>query len=87
MSLCRASCAGPPRNKCLTTNRSIERDLGDNLAVLNGNGNTTVISFDHTVPSPVAFFHAFVMYCFKGNNINTDAGWISLGRHDQEPGP
>ena len=37
-------------------------DVGNGLTVMNGNGVLTVISFDYVVPSPIAFFHAFVMY-------------------------
>ena len=49
----------------------------------NGNGVLTVISFDYVVPSPIAFFHAFVMYCNQGTVINKDSEWIGIGRTDK----
>ena len=74
-------------NSCLRSGVGIDRDLGDDLAVLNGNGKVTVISFDYAVPTPLAFYHAFVIYCKQGNVINKEAGWISIGRKDREKQP
>lgn len=71
------------RNSCLQQKLAINMDVGNGLTVMNGNGVLTVISFDYVVPSPIAFFHAFVMYCNQGTVINKDSGWIGIGRTDK----
>ena len=74
-------------NNCLRQGIGIDRDLGDDLAVMNGNGKVTVISFNYAVPTPIAFYHAFVVFCKQGIVINKEAGWISIGRKDREKQP
>ena len=74
-------------NNCLRQGIGIDRDLGDDLAVMNGNGKVTIISFNYVVPTPIAFYHAFVVFCKQGIVINKEAGWISIGRKDREKQP
>ena len=71
-------------NACLQQKLEINIDLGNDLTVMNGNGVITVISFDYLIPSAVAFYHAFVMYCNQGTVINKDSGWIRIGRRDRK---
>ena len=75
------------RNSCLQNHIGIARDLGNDLAVINGNGKVTVISFVYSVPTLVAFYHAFIFYCKQGKLINKDAGWIAIRRKDREKQP
>lgn len=65
----------------------IARDLGNDLAVINGSGKVTIISFNYSVPSLVAFYHAFVFYCKQGKVINRESGWIAIHRKDREKKP
>ena len=43
----------------------------------------TVVSFTYTIPTPLAFFHAFVIYCKQGTVINREAYWLVVGRKDR----
>ena len=71
------------RNYCLQGKLGIEKDLGHDYAVINGNGVVTVVSFTYTIPTPLAFFHAFVIYCKQGTVINREAYWLVVGRKDR----
>lgn len=75
------------RNYCLQGRLGIERDLGNDYAVINGNGAVTVVSFTYTVPTPLAFFHAFAVYCKQSKMINRDAYWLTIRRKDRQTTP
>lgn len=61
--------------------------MGNDYAVINGNGAVTVVSFTYTVPTPLAFFHAFAVYCKQGKMINRDAYWLTIRRKDRQTTP
>ena len=75
------------RNYCLHNRLGIDKDLGRDFAVINGNGMVTVISFTSAVPTPLAFFHAFVMFCNQKKLINREAYWITIKRTDRPAMP
>lgn len=60
---------------------------GTDYAVINGNGAVTVVSFTYTVPTPLAFFHAFAVYCKQSKMINRDAYWLTIRRKDRQTTP
>ena len=61
--------------------------MGNDYAVINGNGAVTVVSFTYTEPTPLAFFHAFDVYCKQGKMINRDAYWLTIRRKDRQTTP